>query len=120
MIASYDLLLKLVTNLIKPERPNPSFKDATPLMKGYESILQIAGYKEDSSMKDVLEPDKGKLSILAAELLMAKLEVEQMNSADSAVQQRQNAATIHHHQTASHFTSSVTGRVIICNFFYSF
>ena len=68
-------------------------------MKGYESILQIAGYKEDSSMEDVLEPDKGELSILAAELLMAKLEVEQMNNAGSAVQQRQNAATIHHYQT---------------------
>ena len=70
-------------------------------MKGYESILQIAGYDEDSSMEDVLEPDKGKLSVLAAELLMAKLEVEQMNK----------AATIHHHQTVSHFTSSVTGTI---------
>ena len=80
-------------------------------MKGYESILQIAGYNEDSSMEDVPEPDKGKLSVLAAELLMAKLEVEQMNNAGSAVEQRQNAATTHHHQTASHFTSSVTGTI---------
>ena len=82
-------------------------------MKGYESILQIAGYKEDSSMEEVLEPDKGKLSVLAAELLMAKLEVEQMNNAGSAVQQKQKVATIHHNQTVSHFTSSVTGTIII-------
>jgi hypothetical protein len=102
MITSYDLLLKLVTNLIKPERPNPSFKEVL-LMKGYKNILQIIGYKEDSSMDDVLEPDKRKLSVLAAELLMAKLEIDQMNSNGSAVQQGQDATI--HRQTAS----SVTG-----------
>ena len=74
-------------------------------MKGYESILQIAGYKEDSSMEDVLEPDKGKLSVLAAELLMAKLEVEQMNNAGSIVERIRNATI----QTASQLSSSVTG-----------
>jgi hypothetical protein len=103
MITSYDLLLKLVTNLIKPERPNPSFKEV-PLMKGYENILQITGYKEDSSMDDVLEPDKRKLSVLAAELLMAKLEIDQMNS--SAAEQTQS-------RDASQNTSSVTGILLL-------
>ena len=106
MTTSYDLLLKVVTNLIKPEKSNPSFKDTTgiPLMKGYEDILQIAGYKgkEDSSMEYVQEPDKIKLSLLAAELLMAKLEIEQMNSTSAAVELKQDATS---HQSASHFTS---------------
>ena len=57
-------------------------------MKGYEEILQTAGYteKEDNSLgfpDHVQEPDKAKVSVLAAELLMAKLEVEQMNSLSS-------------------------------------
>ena len=57
-------------------------------MKGYEEILQTAGYteKEDNSLSfpdHVQEPDKAKVSVLAAELLMAKLEVEQMNSLSS-------------------------------------
>ena len=74
-------------------------------MKGYESILQIAGYNEDFSMEDVLELDKKMLSVLAAELLMAKMEVEQMNNDGSAVEQIRNATI----QTVAQFSPSVTG-----------
>ena len=108
MINLYNLLLKLVTNLIiKPERSKPSFKDI-PLMKGCENILEIASYKEkqDSSMEHVQTPDKAKLSVLAAELLMAKLEVEQMNSTSAAIEQGQDATS---HQNFTNETLSVTG-----------
>ena len=56
-------------------------------------------------MEDV-EPDEAKLCILATELLMAKLEVEEMNSIDSALEQRQDDTG---HQAASQFSLSVTG-----------
>ena len=61
-------------------------------MEGYEEILQIAGYtvKKGTLLMfpdSVQEPDKAKLSVLAAELLMAKLDVEQMKRA--AVKQKQ-------------------------------
>ena len=74
-------------------------------MKGYENILEIAGYKEkqDSSLEHVEIPDKAKLSVLAAELLMAKLELEQMNSTSVAVEQGQDATNF------TIKTSSVTG-----------
>ena len=74
---------------------SPFFKSRVACMEGYEEILQIAGYtvKKGTSLmipEDVLEPDKAKLSILAAELLMAKLEVKQMKSA--AVKQKHETA----------------------------
>lgn len=55
-------------------------------MKGYEEILQSAGYtvKEGASLRfpeDVQEPDKEKLFVLAAELLIARVEVEQIKCA---------------------------------------
>ena len=77
-------------------------------MKGCENILEIAGYKEkqDSSMEHVQIPDKAKLSVLAAELLTAKLEVEQVNSTSAAVEQGQDATS---HQNFTNRTSSVTG-----------
>ena len=75
-------------------------------MKGYEEILQIAGYTEKVGTslqfpEDVHEPDKAKLSILAAELLMAKLEVEQMNSA--AEQQKKKVVS---HQSPAKLTGN--------------
>ena len=55
-------------------------------MKGYEDILRTAGYteKDENSLQfpdHVQEPDKTKLYVIAAELLMARLEVDQMNRA---------------------------------------
>ena len=65
---------------------NPFFQNRVARMKGHDEILKIAGYTEKDGTclqfpKHIREPDKAKVSILAAELLMAKLEVEQINSA---------------------------------------
>ena len=87
-------LLKYTINLIIPKRPtkwrcintaNTAFRSLVAGMKGYEEILQTAGYTEKEGThiefpEHIQEPDKIKLTILAAELLMAKLEVEWMNS----------------------------------------
>ena len=63
-------------------------------MKGYEDILKTAGYteKEENSLQFpeyVQEPDKQKLYVIAAELLMARLEVDRMNPASQSQQQQQ-------------------------------
>lgn len=63
-------------------------------MKGYEDILRTAGYTErdENSLQfpdHVLEPDKTKLYVIAAELLMARLEVDQMNRAMQNRQEEQ-------------------------------
>ena len=63
-------------------------------MRGYEDILKTAGYtekKEDSLQfpESVQEPDKQKLYVIAAELLMARLEVDNMNPASQSQQQQQ-------------------------------
>ena len=56
-------------------------------MKGHEEIIQIIGYTENKGTAlcfpdSVQEPDKARLCVLAAELLMAKLEVmEEMKNA---------------------------------------
>ena len=62
-------------------------------MKGYEDILRMVGYlkKEENSLQfpeSIQEPNKQKLYIMAAELLMARLEVDRMNQL-SQVQQQQ-------------------------------
>ena len=89
---AYDLLLKYVTNLLKPTKPpvwrsikttNSHFCARVDCMKGARKILEEIGYSvmETSSMQfpdSVMEPDKEKLHIIAAELLMAKLEVNDM------------------------------------------
>ena len=86
---AYDLLLKYVTNLLKPAKPpvwrsikttNSHFCARVDCMKGARKILEVIGYSVmgTSSMQfpdSVMEPDKDKLHIIAAELLMAKLEV---------------------------------------------
>ena len=93
MISAFDIFLKYVINLLKPNRPlvwrsiktdNTMFRARIACMKGHEDILRQIGYTEmrGNSLQfpeDVLEPDKRKLYIIAAELLMAKLEVEQLN-----------------------------------------
>ena len=92
LITAFDGLLKYMTNLILPKRPlkwrsintaNTSFMRHVASMKGYEEILRTAGYteKDGNSLtfpESVEEPDQAKLSVLAAELLMAKLEVKQI------------------------------------------
>ena len=107
MTLSLDGLLKYTINLIIPKRPsnwrsintaNTFFKNHNvAYMKGHEKILRTAGYseKEGFSLKfpdTVQEPDQAQLSILAAELLMARLEVEQMSS--EAPEPKQEIATI--------------------------
>ena len=94
MTSSFDVLLKYIIDLIKPECPplwrsietaDPSFQNHVACMKGYEVILQKAGYtvKVGTSLQfpdAVQDPDKAKLSVLAAELLMSRVEVEQMGT----------------------------------------
>ena len=100
MTSAYDLLLKFVINLLKPNRPpvwrsiktnNTAFRARVACMRGYEDILKTAGYtekKEDSLQfpENVQEPDKQKLYVIAAELLMARLEVDRMNPASRSQQ----------------------------------
>ena len=57
-------------------------------MRGYEEILQVAGYteKEGTYLRfpgSVLESDRTKLHTLANELMMAKQEVERMDDKDT-------------------------------------
>ena len=92
MISAFDLLLKFAINLLKPNRPqvwrsirtdNAAFRARVACMKGHEEILRQMGYtdlreKTLQFPEHVLEPDKPKLYVVAAELLMAKLEVEQL------------------------------------------
>ena len=100
MISSFTVLLEYVTDLLKPERPplwrsietaDPIFKSHIACMKGYEDILRTAGYTEKKETflqfpDTIQEPNKAKLSVLAAELLMARVEVEMKNAVP---QQRQ-------------------------------
>ena len=93
MTSAFDLLLKFVINLLKPNRPpvwrsiktdNTAFRARVACMKGHKDILRQMGYTESEQNslqfpEYVLEPDKPKLYIIAAELLMAKLEVEQLS-----------------------------------------
>ena len=93
MTSAYDLLLKYVINLLKPKRPqvwrsiktnNTAFRARVDCMEGSRDILKAIGYSEvtQTSMQfpeDVEEPDHERLRTFSAELLMAKLEVEQMN-----------------------------------------
>jgi hypothetical protein len=93
MVSAFDLLLKFVINLLKPNRPpvwrsiktdNTAFRARVARMKGHEDILRLIGYTElgENSLQFpeyVPEPEKPKLYVMAAELLMAKLEVEQLS-----------------------------------------
>ena len=94
MTLSLDGLLKYTINLIIPKRPtkwhciniaNTALRSLVAGMMGCEEILQTAGYTEKEGThiefpEHIQEPDKTKLTILAAELLMAKLQVERMSS----------------------------------------
>ena len=121
MTSAYDLLLKYVINLLKEKRPqvwrsiktnNTAFKARVACMKGAEEILRNAGYTEarENSMcfpDSVEEPDKERLSVIAAELLMAKLEVEQLKA--SPQQQRMPSMQVeppHRQQTEPFHTGT--------------
>ena len=63
---------------------NTAFRTRVACMRGHEDILRLMGYTElgENSLQFpeyVLEPGKPKLYIMAAELLMAKIEVEQLS-----------------------------------------
>ena len=113
MTSAYDLLLKYVINLLKPKRPqvwrsiktnNTAFRARVDCMEGSRDMKAI-GYSEvtQTSMQfpeDVEEQDHERLRTFAVELLMAKLEVEQMNdrqqtpqSLDPQQQQQQQQYT---------------------------
>ena len=79
---------------MKPKRPqvwrsiktnNTAFKARVACMEGAKDILKRVGYSvvTDTAMQfpeDVQEPDRSRLEAIAAELLMAKLEVDEMNT----------------------------------------
>ncbi len=112
MTAAYDLLLKYVINLLKVKRPqvwrsiktnNTAFKARVACMRGAGEILKNAGYTEakENAMcfpDSVEEPDKQRLAVIAAELLMAKLDVEDMSKATalSSLQQPQRQLSSEH------------------------
>ena len=91
MTSAYDLLLKYAINLLKARRPqvwrsiktnNSAFKARVDCMEGARDILTAIGYSErtENAMQfpeSVMQPDMRRLCAVAAELLMAKLEVEE-------------------------------------------
>ncbi len=92
MAGAYDILLKYVVNLMKHNRPQSwrSIKTTTAFfqtrvacMKGALNVLKAMGYTNETGNSvefppEVAHPDPKRLSMVAAEILMAKLEVEKM------------------------------------------
>ena len=98
MVSSFNSLLLCTTLLIKPQRHHrwryistvKDFFKTIARMKGHEEIIQIIGYTENKGTalcfpNSVQEPDKARLCVLAAELLMAKLEVEEVKNAAAKI-----------------------------------
>ena len=91
MTSAYDLLLKYVINLMKPRRPqvwrsiktnNTAFRARVSCMEGAKEILRTVGYSivTETAMQfpeHITEPNRTLLEAIAAELLMAKLEVDE-------------------------------------------
>lgn len=89
-----EILLKYTTNLLIPRRPlvwraikttGSLFRARVDCMIGARDILKMIGYTEEDSNTlrfpdQVKEPDRDKLCVIAAELLMAKLETEDIQS----------------------------------------
>ena len=98
MTSAYDLLLKYVINLLKPKRPqvwrtiktnNTAFRARVDCMEGARGILKTVGYTVETPTtlqfpETTVEPDRERLCAVAAELLMAKLEVEDKNTQQSS------------------------------------
>ncbi len=92
MAGAYDILLKYAVNLMKTNRPRSwrsiktttrFFQTRVACMKGALDVLKAMGYtiETGSSIEfppEVVLPDPERLSKVAAEILMAKLEVEKM------------------------------------------
>ena len=92
LITAFDLLLKYATNLLKPKLPSlwrtvpvtsSTFKARVDCMKGARDILKQIGYsvETENALKfpeEQVEPDRDKLAEIAAEILMAKVEIEEM------------------------------------------
>ena len=92
MVTAFDLLLKYATNLLGSKRPpkwrtiavnSGNFKARIDCMNGARDILKLIGYCEETQTsmnfpEAVPEPDRWKVSSIAAELLMAKVGVEQI------------------------------------------
>ena len=118
MTSVFDSLFKYVTNLLKPKRPSawrsiktniPWFESRVDCIKGAREVLRIAGYTVETAEAmefppGVNEPDKSKLCMLAAELLMAKLEAEQMSKEPG-----QSPASFRRGDTALMYTGASTG-----------
>ena len=98
MTSVFDSLLKYITNLLKSKRPSAWrsiktniawFENRVDCVKGARDILKMAGYcvETEEALEfppEVYEPNKEKLCVLAAELLMAKLEAEMLSSNDTS------------------------------------
>lgn len=92
MKVAYSFLLKYAINLLKPDRPRSwrsiqttttFFKACVASMKGATDILKEIGYTKETQTaldfpSDVNHPNLEQVSAVAAEILMAKLEIERM------------------------------------------
>ena len=91
LVTAFDLLLKYATNLLKPKLPSlwrtipvtsGTFKARVDCMKGAREILKLIGYSVETANAlkfpdEQLDPDRDKLAEIAAEILMAKVHVEE-------------------------------------------
>lgn len=94
MASVFDYLIKYAVNLLKPVRhphwrsittAKEAFRTSVDCMLGARDILKELGYSvvTNTSLefpKNEMEPDREKLCILAAELLLCKLEIERIRS----------------------------------------
>lgn len=92
LVTAFDLLLRYTTNLLKPKLPNlwrtipvtsGTFKARVDCMKGARDILKLIGYtiQTETAVKfpdEQLEPDRNRLVEVAAEILLAKMETEEL------------------------------------------
>ncbi|KAL5466679.1 hypothetical protein EMCRGX_G030823 [Ephydatia muelleri] len=92
LVTAFDLLLRYTTNLLKPKLPalwrtipvtSGTFKARVDCMKGARDILKLIGYanQTETAVKfadEQLEPNRDKLVEIAAEILLAKVETEEL------------------------------------------
>ena len=125
MTSAYDLLLKYVINLMKPRRPqvwrsiktnNTAFKARVSCMEGAKDILKSVGYSvvTETAMQfpdSTNEPNRTLLEAIAAELLMAKLEVDEKNTQQLSPPRPQpvQSSSDHHQHQGSPDTSLQQG-----------
>ena len=92
LVTAFDLLLRYTTNLLKPKLPalwrtipvtSGTFKARVDCMKGARDILKLIGYanQTETAVKfadEQHEPNRDKLVEIAAEILLAKVETEEL------------------------------------------